>query len=93
MPLRITGVSRWKSFWYGQLSAVVEPIAGVLGATAVILFRPILPYAMAFAAGAMIFVVVEDLVPESHREGNVDLATMGVMIGFAVMMLLDVALG
>jgi ZIP family zinc transporter len=93
MPLRTTGVSRWKSFWYGQLSAVVEPVAGVLGAAAVILVRPILPYAMAFAAGAMIFVVVEDLVPESHREGNVDLATMGVMIGFAVMMLLDVALG
>jgi len=93
MPLRTTGVSTKKSFWYGQLSAIVEPIAGVLGAAAVILFRPILPYAMAFAAGAMIFVVVEDLVPESHQEGNVDLATMGVMLGFTVMMILDVALG
>ena len=85
-------VSAFKSFWYGQLSAVVEPVASVLGAAAVLLFRPILPYAMAFAAGAMIFVVVEDLVPESHAEGNVDLATMGVMVGFAVMMVLDVAL-
>lgn len=93
MPLRTANVSRSKSFWYGQLSAIVEPIAGVLGAAAVILFRPILPYAMAFAAGAMIFVVVEDLVPESHADGNVDLATLGVMVGFTVMMTLDVALG
>ncbi len=93
MPLRSMKVSAFKSFWYGQLSAVVEPVASVLGAAAVLLFRPILPYAMAFAAGAMIFVVVEDLVPESHAEGNVDLATMGVMVGFAVMMVLDVALG
>jgi zinc transporter, ZIP family len=93
MPLRSMKVSAFKSFWYGQLSALVEPVASVLGAAAVLLFRPILPYAMAFAAGAMIFVVVEDLVPESHAEGNVDLATMGVMIGFAVMMVLDVALG
>jgi ZIP family zinc transporter len=93
MPLRTAKVSPMKSFWYGQLSAIVEPIAGVLGAAAVILFRPILPYAMAFAAGAMIFVVVEDLVPESHADGNVDLATLGVMLGFTVMMTLDVALG
>lgn len=93
MPLRTTNVSRKKAFFLGQLSGVVEPIAGVLGAVAVILFRPILPYAMAFAAGAMIFVVVEDLVPESHSDGNVDLATLGVMVGFAVMMTLDVALG
>lgn len=93
MPLRTTNVSPGKAFFLGQLSGIVEPIAGVLGAVAVILFRPILPYAMAFAAGAMIFVVVEDLVPESHAEGNVDLATLGVMAGFAVMMTLDVALG
>jgi ZIP family zinc transporter len=93
MPLRTTKMSPPRSFWFGQLSGLVEPIAGVLGAAAVLLFRPILPFAMAFAAGAMIFVVVEDLVPESHAEGNVDLATMGVMLGFAVMMILDVALG
>lgn len=93
MPLRSSNVSPFQSFWYGQLSAIVEPIAGVLGAAAVLLFRPILPYAMAFAAGAMIFVVVEDLIPEAHAEGNVDLATLGVMVGFTVMMVLDVALG
>ncbi len=93
MPLRREGVSRLKSFWYGQLSAVVEPVAAVLGAAAVLLAQPILPYALSFAAGAMIFVVVEELIPESQREGNTDLATMGAMIGFAVMMILDVALG
>jgi zinc transporter, ZIP family len=93
MPLRGEGMSRLRSFWYGQLSAVVEPVAGVIGAGAVILARPILPYALAFAAGAMIFVVVEEVVPESQRNGNQDLATMGAMIGFAVMMTLDVALG
>lgn len=93
MPLRREGVSRGKSFWFGQLSAVVEPIAGVIGAAAVLLMRPILPYALAFAAGAMIFVVVEEVVPESQCGGNNDLATMGTMVGFAVMMLLDVALG
>lgn len=93
MPLRREGMSRIKSFWWGQLSGVVEPIAGVLGATAVLVFRPILPYALAFAAGAMIFVVVEELIPESQLEGNTDLATMGAMSGFTVMMVLDVALG
>ncbi len=93
MPLRREGMSRLKSFWYGQLSGVVEPIAGVLGAVAVIIARPILPYALSFAAGAMIFVVVEELVPESQRGGNTDLATMGTMVGFTVMMILDVALG
>ncbi|MBN1966350.1 MAG: ZIP family metal transporter, partial [Anaerolineae bacterium] len=81
------------SFWYGQLSAVVEPIAGVLGAAAVLLAQPLLPYALSFAAGAMIFVVVEEVIPESHCAGNSDLATMATMLGFAVMMLLDVALG
>lgn len=93
MPLRREGLSRRKSFWYGQLSGVVEPVAGVIGAAAVIVAQPILPYALAFAAGAMIFVVIEELVPEAQRGGNTDLATMGGMIGFAVMMLLDVALG
>jgi len=93
MPLRREGVSRLKSFWYGQLSAVVEPIAGVIGAATVIIAQPILPYALAFAAGAMIFVVIEEVVPEAQRGGNADLATMGGMVGFAVMMVLDVALG
>ncbi len=93
MPLRGGGMSRLRSFWYGQLSAVVEPVAGVIGAGAVLLARPLLPYALAFAAGAMIFVVVEEVVPESQSNGNQDIATMGAMIGFAVMMTLDVALG
>lgn len=93
MPLRREGMSRLKSFWYGQLSAIVEPVAGVIGAAAVIVAQPILPYALAFAAGAMIFVVIEELVPESQRGGNTDLATGGAMIGFAVMMILDVAFG
>jgi ZIP family zinc transporter len=93
MPLRRAGASQFQSFWYGQLSGIVEPIAGVVGAFAVLTSRAILPYALAFAAGAMIFVVVEDLVPESQREGNTDLATIGVLSGFAIMMVLDVALG
>lgn len=92
VPLRREGLSRGKSFFWGQLSGMVEPVAGVLGAVAVIVARPILPYALSFAAGAMIFVVAEELIPESQREGT-DIATIGVMIGFAVMMLLDVALG
>jgi ZIP family zinc transporter len=93
MPLRGEGMSKIKSFWYGQLSAVVEPVAGVIGAAAVLIARPILPYALSFAAGAMIFVVVEELVPGSHEAGNHDLATMAAMLGFGVMMVLDVALG
>ena len=93
VPLRREGMSRLKSFWYGQLSAFVEPIAGVLGASAVLLMKPILPYALAFAAGAMIFVVVEELIPESQLGKNTDIATLGAMMGFAVMMTLDVALG
>lgn len=92
-PLRREGMSRGKSFFYGQLSGVVEPIAGVLGAAAVILIRPILPYALAFAAGAMIYVVVEELIPESQGGSHSDIATIGVMLGFTVMMTLDVALG
>jgi ZIP family zinc transporter len=93
MPLRREGLSRLKSFWYGQLSGMVEPIAGVVGAAAVVLARPILPYALSFAAGAMIFVVVEELIPESQRGGNTDIATMGAITGFVVMMVLDVGLG
>jgi ZIP family zinc transporter len=93
VPLRREGLSRLKSFWYGQLSGVVEPIAGVTGAVAVIYMRPVLPYALAFAAGAMIYVVVEELIPESQLDKNTDLATLGAMFGFAVMMSLDVALG
>ncbi len=93
MPLRREGLSRRKSLWYGQLSAIVEPVFGVIGAATVIVAQPILPYALAFAAGAMIFVVIEELVPEAQRGGNTDLATMGSMVGFAMMMLLDVAFG
>ncbi len=92
MPLRREGASRFMSFWYGQLSAVVEPVAGVLGAAAVLTIEPILPFALSFAAGAMIYVVVEEVVPESHRAGYEDTATSGAMIGFTVMMILDVAL-
>ena len=93
MPLRREGMSRLKSFWYGQLSGIVEPIAGVIGAAIVLSAQAILPYALAFAAGAMIFVVVEEIVPEAERSGNTDIATAGAMIGFTVMMILDVALG
>ncbi|MCL4122524.1 UNVERIFIED_CONTAM: hypothetical protein GTU68_003902 [Idotea baltica] len=93
MPLRRQGVSRLKSFWYGQLSAIVEPIAAVLGALAVSFFTPILPYALAFAAGAMIFVVVEEVIPETQRDKYTDIATLGFIGGFIVMMSLDVGLG
>ena len=92
-PLRSEGMSRLRSFWYGQLSAVVEPVAAVLGATAVLLVRPALPYALGFAAGAMIFVVIEELIPAAQEEKNTDIATVGGMLGFALMMVLDVALG
>lgn len=93
VPLRREGVSPFRSFWYGQLSGAVEPLAGVLGASAVLLMRPLLPYALAFAAGAMIFVVVEELIPESQLESGTNIATLGALAGFAVMMTLDVALG
>lgn len=93
MPLRREGVSAPKSFWYGQLSAIVEPAAAVIGAAAVLAIGAILPYALAFAAGAMIYVVVEELVPESQFSGHTDLATASTMVGFVVMMMLDVALG
>jgi ZIP family zinc transporter len=96
IPLRREGLSRRKAFFYGQASGVVEPIAGVLGAVAVITLRPILSYALAFAAGAMIYVVVEELIPEAQQNiggGRTDVSTIGCMIGFSVMMILDVALG
>lgn len=93
MPLRRQGVSKLKSWKWGQMSAIVEPIFAVIGAAAVIYALPILPYALAFAAGAMIFIVVEEVIPESQTGGNTDLATMGLILGFIVMMILDVALG
>ena len=93
MPLRRQGVSRFKSFWYGQMSAIVEPIAAVIGALMVTFFTPILPYALAFAAGAMIFVVVEEVIPETQRDQYTDIATLGFIAGFIIMMTLDVALG
>jgi zinc transporter, ZIP family len=93
VPLRGTGMSRFRSFFFGQLSGFVEPVAAVIGAAAVTLARPILPYVLAFAAGAMIYVVVEEVIPESQSGKNTDLATGGAMAGFALMMLLDVALG
>ena len=93
MLLRSEGLSRFKSFWYGQLSGMVEPIAGILGALLVFLMQPILPYALGFAAGAMIYVVVEELIPESQSGELTDLATLGVMVGFTTMMILDIALG
>lgn len=93
VPLRREGFSRLKSFHFGQMSGMVEPIAGVIGAAAVIMIKPILPYALSFAAGAMIFVVVEELIPESQLNKNTDIATLGAMTGFTIMMILDVALG
>jgi len=93
IPLRREGFSRLKAFNYGQLSGIVEPIAGVIGAYLVLAITPLLPYALSFAAGAMIFVVVEELIPESQTGNETDLSTIGAMLGFATMMLLDVALG
>ena len=93
MPLRAQGMGRLRSFWYGQLSAVVEPVAAVIGAATVMIARPLLPYALSFAAGAMIFVVVEELIPESQRGNNTDLATLSTVVGFTIMMILDVSLG
>ena len=93
IPLRREGFSRFKAFMYGQFSGLVEPVAGVLGAYLVLLLTPILPYALSFAAGAMVYVVVEELIPEAQTGHETDLSTIGVLAGFAVMMLLDVALG
>lgn len=93
VPMRREGYSRTKSFFFGQLSGATEPIAGIIGAAAVIMIEPILPYAMSFAAGAMIYVVIEELIPESQLNKNTDIATLGAMVGFTVMMILDVGLG
>jgi len=93
MPLRRDGVSRGRAWWYGQLSAVVEPVAGVIGAVAVMSMKPILPYALSFAAGAMIYVVIEEVIPETQRDKYTDVATLGFIGGFIVMMALDVGLG
>jgi ZIP family zinc transporter len=93
MPMRAAGLSRLRAFMYGQLSAIVEPIAAVVGAAAVVAFRPLLPYALAFAAGAMIYVVVEELIPEAQRNGNEDIVTLSTIGGFIIMMTLDVGLG
>lgn len=93
LPLRASGMSKFKSFWYGQLSGMVEPVAALIGVIFVIQFQKILPFALSFAAGAMIYVVVEEVIPESQREGNTDTATLSLILGFVVMMILDVALG
>jgi len=93
IPLRREGFSRLKAFHYGQLSGIVEPIAGVLGAYLILVINPVLPYALSFAAGAMIFVVVEELIPESQTGNETDLSTIGALLGFVTMMMLDVALG
>ncbi|XP_043086943.1 zinc transporter ZIP11-like isoform X2 [Puntigrus tetrazona] len=93
LPLRGSGVSTWRSFWYGQLSGMVEPVAGLLGAVAVVLAEPLLPYALAFAAGAMVYVVVDDIIPEAQVSGNGKLASWMSILGFIVMMSLDVGLG
>ena len=93
MPLRRLGLSRRRSFFYGQLSAIVEPVAGVVGALAVLWMQPILPYALAFAAGAMIYVVIEEVIPETQLDAHTDIATLGFIGGFIVMMVLDVGLG
>ncbi|XP_021172970.2 zinc transporter ZIP11 isoform X2 [Fundulus heteroclitus] len=93
LPLRGSGVSTWTAFWYGQLSGMVEPIAGLLGAVAVVLAEPLLPYALAFAAGAMVYVVVDDIIPEAQVSGNGRLASWTSILGFVVMMSLDVGLG
>ena len=93
MPIRAAGSTRFKAFNYGQASAIVEPIFATIGAIAIIFITPVLPYALAFAAGAMIFVVVEELIPDSQSGNNTDLATLSLMLGFVIMMILDVSLG
>ena len=93
IPIRTDGKSRLKAFYWASMSAIVEPIGAVLGVVAVMTMTAILPYALSFAAGAMIFVVVEELIPDSQNNGNTDVATLGLMVGFVLMMVLDVALG
>lgn len=93
IPIRADGKSRLKAFYWGAMSAIVEPIGAIVGAALVLLMLPVLPYALSFAAGAMIFVVVEELIPETQTNGNTDVATLGLMLGFVIMMVMDVALG
>ncbi|XP_056362208.1 zinc transporter ZIP11 isoform X2 [Oenanthe melanoleuca] len=93
LPLRGAGFSTWKAFWYGQLSGLVEPLAGAVGALAVVLAQPLLPYALGFAAGAMVYVVMDDIIPEAQSSGNGKLASWSCILGFVVMMSLDVGLG
>jgi len=93
MPLRRTGMSRTRSFLHGQFSGLVEPLGGVIGAAAVLIVKPLLPFALSFAAGAMMFVVVEELIPESQKGGNRNIASLGTVLGFTLMMALDIALG
>ncbi|XP_038613011.1 zinc transporter ZIP11 [Tachyglossus aculeatus] len=93
LPLRGAGFSTWRAFWFGQLSGMVEPVAGILGAFAVVLAEPILPYALAFAAGAMVYVVMDDIIPEAQTSGHGKLASWTSVLGFVVMMSLDVGLG
>ncbi|XP_017884944.1 zinc transporter ZIP11 isoform X1 [Ceratina calcarata] len=92
LPLQAAGISTFKSFWYGQLSGMVEPLAGVLGAAGVTLAEPALPYTLAFAAGAMIYVVIDDIIPEAHQSGNGKVASWAAVVGFLIMMSLDVGL-
>jgi ZIP family zinc transporter len=92
LPLRREGMSRLKSFWYGQLSGVVEPVAALVGVLTVSSSRAIMPYALGFAAGAMIYVVVEEVIPESQTGGNSDIASLGTIVGFLLMMILDVGM-
>ncbi|MCM8774584.1 MAG: ZIP family metal transporter [Candidatus Omnitrophica bacterium] len=93
VSMRREGLSQLKSFWYGQLSGIVEPITALIAVVTILWMRVILPYALGFAAGAMIFVVVEEVIPEAQRNNNTDLATAGTILGFLVMMILDVAFG
>lgn len=93
VPLRREGISRKKAFFYGQLSGLVEPISGVLGALLVLKIRTLLPFLLSFAAGAMIYVVVEELIPESQTNKKKDLMSLFTIIGFTIMMILDIALG
>ncbi|MCG1009623.1 ZIP family metal transporter [Salinicoccus sp. ID82-1] len=93
MPLRGEGMSRTKSFFFGWMSGIVEPMAAVIGIIAISFMSPVLPYALALAAGAMIFVVVEEVIPSTQKNGHSDIAVMCLMLGFTLMMILDVALG
>lgn len=92
LPLRYDGMPAVRSFWYGQLSAVVEPVTGIVGAASILWAQQLLPYLFGFAAGAMIFVVVEEVIP-AYQGKNIDLAALGFLIGFVIMMTLDIGFG